>query len=132
MSCDKVDASLLQEFLEETIDPLEKIFIENHLKTCKECRRELSELKLMFFDLDNKSNYETEIPIELDLMRDNIIDSFLGKRKSPSKKLIEFQIDTIKSSSKFIEFIPGAKQAPKVLRQASKGLRKGVRKLIAK
>ncbi len=132
MSCDKVDASLLQEYLESTIDPLEKIFVENHLKICKECRRELSELKLLFYDLDDKSNYVIEIPAELETMRDDIIDSFLGKRKSPSKKIIEMQVENIKTTGKFIEFLPGAKQAPKVLKQASKGFKKGVKKLIAK
>ena len=132
MSCDKVDASLLQEYLESTIDPLEKIFVENHLKICKECRRELSELKLLFYDLDDKSNYVIEMPAELETMRDDIIDSFLGKRKSPSKKIIEMQVENIKTTGKFIEFLPGAKQAPKVLKQASKGLKQGVKKLIAK
>ncbi len=132
MSCDKVDASLLQEYLESTIDPLEKIFVENHLKICNECRRELSELKLLLYDLDDKSNYVIEIPAELETMRDDIIDSFLGKRKSPSKKIIEMQVENIKTTGKFIEFLPGAKQAPKVIKQASKGLKKGVKKLIAK
>ncbi|ACL74761.1 zf-HC2 domain-containing protein [Ruminiclostridium cellulolyticum] len=132
MSCDKVDASLLQEYLESTIDPLEKIFIGNHLKICKECRRELSELKLLLYDLDDKSNYIIEYPPELETMRDDIIDSFLGKRKSPSKRIIEMQVETIKTTGKFIEFLPGSKQAPKVLKQASKGLKKGVKKLIAK
>ncbi|WP_024833063.1 zf-HC2 domain-containing protein [Ruminiclostridium josui] len=132
MSCDKVDASLLQDFLESTIDPLEKIFVENHLKICKECRRELSELKLLLYDLDDKSNYVIDIPTELETMRDDIIDSFLGKRKSPSKKIIEMQIETVKTTGKFIEFLPGAKQAPKILKQASKGLKRGVKKIIAK
>lgn len=136
MTCDKIDASMLQEYLENTIDPLEKIFVENHLTICKECRRELSELKLLLYDLDDKSNYVIEIPAELETMRDDIIDSFLGKRKSPSKKIIEMQVETIKTTGKFIKFLPGAKQAPKVLKQASNGLKKGVKqgvkKLIAK
>ena len=132
MSCDKVDASLLQEYLESTIDPLEKIFVENHLKICNKFRMELSELKLLLYDLDDKSNYVIEIPAELETMRDDIIDSFLGKRKSPSKRIIEMQVETIKTTGKFIEFLPGAKQTPKVLKQASKGLKKGVKKLIAK
>jgi hypothetical protein len=132
MSCDKVDTSLLQDLLEETIDPLEKIFIENHLKICRQCRRELSELKLVFYDLDNKANYETEIPSELDILGEDLIDTFLGKSKSTSKKIIEMQVDNIKMTGKFIEFLPGAKQAPKALKQASKGLKKGVKRLMAR
>lgn len=136
MSCDKIDASLLQDYLDNTIDPLEKIFVQNHLKICDKCRRELSELKLLLYDLDDKNNYIIDYPPELETMRDDIIDSFLGKRKSPSKKIMEMQVETIKTTGKFIEHLPGAKQAPKLLKLASKGLKKGVKqgvqKLVAK
>jgi len=133
MSCDKIDASLLQDFLEKTIDPLEKIFVESHLNTCKKCRRELSELKLMFWELDNKGNYEIEYPKELDTMGTNLIDTFLGKKsKSRTRKVVDMQVSTLRVSQKFLEYIPGAKQTPKVLKKASKGLVKGVKMLIAK
>jgi hypothetical protein len=129
MSCDKMDALLLQDYLEETIDPLEKIFVESHLSICKECRRELTELKLMFWDLNNKSNYELEYPEELDNLRTNLIDNFLGEDTRISvKKVVNMQVDTIKMSSKFLEYMPGAKQTPKVLKKASKGLAKGFAK----
>ncbi len=129
MSCDKIDALLLQDYLEETIDPLEKIFVESHLSICRECRRELTELKLMFWDLNNKSNYELEYPEELDNLKTNLIDNFLGEEnKVGVKKVINMQVDTIKMSSKFLGYMPGAKQTPKVLKKASKGLAKGFAK----
>lgn len=131
MSCDKIDASLLQDFLEKTIDPLEKIFIESHLNTCSECRRELSELKLTFWELDNKGNYEIEYPKELDTMRTNLIDTFLGKAtRSSTQKVVDMQVNTIKMSSKFLEYMPGAKQTPKILKKASKGLAKGLKNML--
>lgn len=131
MSCNKIDASLLQDLIDETIDPLEKIFIESHLNTCKECRRELSELKLMFWELNSKSNYEVEYPKELDTMGAYIIDSSLGeKSKGTSRKVIDMQVNTIKMSGRFLEYMPGAKQTPKMLKKASKGLAKGVKKLL--
>jgi len=131
MSCDKMDASLLQDFLEETMDPLEKIFIESHLSTCKECRREVSELKLMFWELGNKSNYDIEYPKELDTMGTQLIDTFLGeKTKSTTREIVDMQVNTIKISGKFLKYIPGAKQTPKMLRKASMSLVKGVKKML--
>lgn len=131
MSCDKVDTSLLQDFLEKTIEPLEKIFVESHLNTCKQCRRELSELKLMFWELDNKGNYETEYPKELDTMGTNLIDTYLGKKsKSSTRKVVDMQVNTLRMSHKFLEYIPGAKQTPKILKKASRGLAKGVNKML--
>lgn len=132
MSCDKIDASLLQDLLEETIDPLEKIFIESHLSNCKKCRRELSELKLMFWELNNKSNYATEIPKELDTMGLDLIDKLLGKGKSNSRKIIDMQVKNIKLSSEFLKYMPGAKQTPKAFKKVSRSLAKGVKMLIAK
>ncbi len=55
MNC-KLDRVLLQDLLEDIIDPVEKLVVEEHLKICKECRKELTELKLLFWDLNNKSN----------------------------------------------------------------------------
>lgn len=131
MSCEKLESSLLQNYLEETIDPLEKIFVEGHLCTCKECRRELSELKLMFWELDCKGNYHIEYPKELETMGIDLINEFLDdKSKSTTRKVVDMQVNTMKISSKFLEYIPGAKQTPNMLKKASKGLAKGVRKMM--
>ncbi len=133
MSCDNIDATLLQDYLEETIDPLEKIFVESHLNICKECRRELTELKLMFWDLNNKSNYEIEYPEELNTLGTNLIDNFLNEEtKIGVKKVVNMQVNNLKMSGKFLEYIPGAKQTPRVLKKASKGLAKGLKKGVGK
>lgn len=132
MSCNKVDIAILQDLLDETIDPLEKIFIENHLKSCKECRRELSELKLTFWELDNKSNYSMDIPSEIDSMGIDLINKYLDKGKSNSRKVIDAQVNNIKMSSKFLKYIPGAKKTSKTVKAVSKGLTKEVIKLLAK
>ena len=78
MDC-KLDKFLLQDLLEGMIDPIEKLFVKEHLKICKECRKELTELKLLFWDLDDKSNYEINIPAELDHIKDSILERVAGK-----------------------------------------------------
>jgi hypothetical protein len=131
MSCSKVDSSLLQDLLDETIDPLEKIFLENHLNTCKDCRRELSELKLMYWDLGNKANYEIEYPDELDAMGELLIDAVIGEEaRSNTMKIVDMQFNALKMSGKYLEYIPGANYTSQVLKKASNGLAKGVKKML--
>lgn len=130
MSCEKIESSLLQDMLEGTIDPLEKIFMEDHVKTCRECRRELSELKLLLWELDNKESYQNDIPVELNTLGSNMIDDFLGKPKNVARKIVDVQVHSLKMSKKFLDFVPGSKQTPKILKKASKELAKGVKKLV--
>lgn len=130
MSCKKIESSLLQNLMEGTIDPLEKIFVENHIQTCRECRREMSELKLLLWELDSKESYQIDIPVELNILGSNIIDDFLGKPKSTARKIVDVQVHSLKMSKKFLEFVPGSKQTPKILKKASKELARGVKKLV--
>ena len=123
MNCD-IDIDILQDYLEGTIDPLEKIFLETHSSTCKRCRRELYGLKLLFWDLSDKSNYEAELPVELDMLRDELIESVTGKTTSTASRIIDNQISNMKKTV--------AKQTPKILKKATKSLAKGAKLLLAK
>jgi hypothetical protein len=118
MNCD-INIDTLQDYLEGTIDPLERIFLETHITTCKLCRRELSELKLLFWDLSDKSNYETEFPVELDNLRDELVESITGKTTSAAGRIIDKQISNMKKTV--------AKQTPKMLKKATKSLAKGAK-----
>ncbi|OPX45400.1 hypothetical protein CLHUN_07700 [Ruminiclostridium hungatei] len=132
-SCGKMDKALLQDYLEGIVDPLLKLFIEEHLSICKTCRRELSELKLMFWELGNKNNYALEYPEELEGMAEGLIDKALGREQtSPARQIINMQLNNIKMSRKFMEYLPGAKQTPEMLKKASKDLAKGVGKGVRK
>ena len=143
MDC-KLDKALLQDLIEGVIDPVERVFVEEHLKNCKECRREMTELKLLFWELDNKVNYEVEIPEELDLIRNSLLESVAENApKSTSGMVIEQQRKNIKATGAFLEYIPGvkesgklvkegAKAAPSAIGKASMGLIKGAKMLLAR
>ena len=127
--CGKMDTALLQDYLEGSIDPFEKIIVEGHLNVCRACRRELSELKLMFWELGNKSNYEVEYPEELNGMSEGLIDRVLGiEEKGIARKVV----NNLRQTKKIIEFIPGAKQTPEIMKKASKGLSKGIARGVKK
>ncbi len=125
--CNKADSMLLQDYLEGSIDPIDKIFVEGHLNACKACRRELSELKLMLWELGNRNNFEVEYPSDLDHLGQSLIDEVLGtEERSTARRVIDIQTNNIRLSSKFVEYLPGANQAPDMLKKASKGFAKGV------
>jgi len=69
MDC-KFDAALLHDYLEGTIDDLDRIFVEEHIKVCKKCKRELTMLKLLFWELNEINDDEIALPIELELIRE--------------------------------------------------------------
>nr|WP_114297735.1 zf-HC2 domain-containing protein [Anaerobacterium chartisolvens] len=143
MNCN-LDKSLLQDLLEGIIDPIEKIVVEEHLKCCSECRRELSELKLLLWDLNNKDNYEVEFPDELDDIKEAILGKVVSNGgKSAAGAVVEAQKRTLASSVAFVKYIPGAKGGGRLIKKggraasavvwkASKSFVKGVGKIIAK
>lgn len=142
MNC-QFDKTLLQDLLEGIIDPIEKLFVDEHIKYCQECRRELTELKLLFWDLNDVSNYEIELPPELDLLKDSLIERTASKEsKRTAKLIISVQQKKLKATGKFLANLPGAKtsntlvihglkSAPSVIGKVSKGLIKGTKFLLA-
>ncbi len=143
MDC-KLDKVLLQDLLEGTIDPVERLFVEEHLKLCRECRRELTELKLLFWDLNDKSNYDISVPEELDQIKDLILEKAAGKTaKSTTEIIYDIQRQNLRASGMFLDYVPGlktsnmlvkegVKAAPSAMLRMSKGLIKGTRFFLAK
>lgn len=107
MDC-KFDKTLLQDYLENTIEPLEKIFLEEHLKCCKECKKELKELKLLLFDLDFSSKEEIEYPKELDKVREDAISMIAGKEASfGTVEYLKTQKAVVNGSTTFLKYFAG-------------------------
>ena len=73
MEC-SVGSYMIQMYIEGTIDPLEKIFVEEHLKVCKNCRKELTRLKLLYFELENLDE-PSEVPDVLEQVSNMVLDN---------------------------------------------------------
>ncbi|HHY28856.1 MAG TPA: hypothetical protein GX523_19325 [Desulfitobacterium dehalogenans] len=143
MTC-KLDRMLLQALLDDTLDPIEKLFVDEHLKICPECRKELNELKLLFWDLSDKFTYEIELPPELDQLKGILLEQVSEpSSQSTFTTLVEIQRKNIKSASKFLDYVPGVKASnnlakeslkatPSALKLVSKGLLKSTKLLKAK
>lgn len=46
----RMDPDVLQDYIDGTIEPLEKIVLEEHLRVCSDCRIELNRLKIVDWD----------------------------------------------------------------------------------
>lgn len=106
MEC-SFDSDMIQMYIEGTIEPLEKIFAEEHLKVCKNCRKELTRLKLLYFELENLDE-PSQFPDELEQVRNMVLDNvFDTGNKYDIKKFVKQQKKSIGLASGFIDYIPG-------------------------
>lgn len=113
MSC-LFDKNLLQEYLENTIEPLESIILEEHLKTCSDCRRDLAELKLLFWELEEMPF--VEMPSEALMVKDEVLKNLKSLETSPQdiknfniRDLAEIQNNIFQNATLFLKFVPGTK-----------------------
>lgn len=78
MSC-KFDEMLLYEYIDNILEPDEKLKVTNHLSACPHCRKKIAEIKLMFYELEHLD--AVEIPEELALIRQSVVtDAFDSKQ----------------------------------------------------
>jgi predicted anti-sigma-YlaC factor YlaD len=82
-----MDRVLLEEYVEGLSDPLEKILVEEHIKTCPCCRNEITELKLLSWELRNLAMQKVEYPEELENLCEDLIDSVCQKPYSMRYRL---------------------------------------------
>lgn len=85
MTC-KLDKGLLYSFTDSTIDPLEKIFVEEHLKYCEECREELKAIQSIDRELD-KFNFEVDIPYQASILSHEIVEKYIDVLEKDDIKL---------------------------------------------
>jgi hypothetical protein len=115
MEC-KLDKNLLQDYIEGSIDRLEYIFVREHIRTCSECRKEVNRLKLLFWELENKSNYDVIIPTELEQLKDHILEEVLnGEDKSSTVMIREIHRKRRKMSNQYLDYVPGIKSGRKIV-----------------
>lgn len=95
----KLDKQLIYSLADNTIEPLERIFVEEHLKYCDECKKELQQIK----ELDNGlSELEFEIPIPeklsvlSQLLVENCIDQMENEDINLRRKNYEEEMKLLK------------------------------------
>ena len=128
MEC-KFDKSLLQALVDNAIEPIELIFLSEHLKVCSSCQNELKELysldKTLKIFFKKSIGYEDRLSTVTELTIDNIF-----MEVEYEKKLKDFIYDTARmnriifeTSSRFLEYIPGIPFIKKKMRTKYKNAR---------
>lgn len=119
MAC-KLDPDLLQDYLDGAIEPLEKLVLDEHLKVCRECRKMLTELKLLFWELEDLD--QLEIPPEVSLIHEKV-EKTLGQKVESENfnmgDLLNIQKNILDAQGKFIAYIPGLKTSVSYLRKSA-------------
>lgn len=106
MEC-RFDVNLILEYVEGTVEPLEKIFVEEHLKVCRKCRKELNQFKLLYYELENLEEPK-EVPEGLENVRNTVLDNiFDAPSKYRVKDFINHQKNSIVLASEFVDYLPG-------------------------
>lgn len=118
----KCDAQRLAMFLDGELDAAAKGELAEHLAACPTCRRELGQLKLLWFELEQDE--KPAIPKELMFYRQQAVTvGMLGaKRTDDSFSILRSQEIAWRPVMTAIGHIPGADQVGPLTRRAGKAI----------
>ena len=123
MSC-CFDKEIIQKYVDNTIDPLEFIFLKEHMNYCGECRKELDLVMTLENELSKFFDEDSEVK-ELDLLITRLVDDCmdeLGKRKKlmyAIGKGMAIGSRIVDNSIRFVEYIPGSKRMGKGVKRTA-------------
>lgn len=117
MSC--ISEIELQEYLEGNLHSLKKVIIEEHLRTCSNCKSELLALKFLLCELNEIKKAKPEIPAEISKVRATVLNELFEDNQDTMKlaEILHLQKNNFAHASTFIKFIPGVKTGQHYLRQ---------------
>lgn len=126
MSC-MFDKDLIQKYADNTIDPLEYIFLKEHIGYCEECRRETeysmaleSSLESFFSSAPGEDNLSTVIA---GLVDDCMYElNWREKLKFSLGRRIAVNKSVFNNSTRFLSMLPGGKILKRKPERSSSGI----------
>ncbi|MDO9533846.1 MAG: zf-HC2 domain-containing protein [Bacillota bacterium] len=102
-------SDLLQQYIDQEINPLEKMILEEHLLSCRTCRRELNQFKLLDWEL--KHQPAIELPAELAAYRMAALKTHFAanvpqRKSSVARDLGRVQLQILVHASSFLGYNP--------------------------
>lgn len=137
----RMDLNLLQDYIDNSLEPLEKVVLEEHLRVCPACRRELNHLKIVDWDTNRFFDEEATgpVPDELRVIRDASFRLFIEQERkerdhalSPVeatedsggrvglKEVLSLQVSNLNNSLKFVSLLAAANPSAKSKKPVSK------------
>lgn len=122
MSCN-FDDMLLYEYIDKILDAEEKLLVDRHLSACSSCRKKTSEIKLLYYELDNLE--DISVPEEVDAIRNSIVASAFEDQKISTTEKLKQTKKKLEQTPIVGAFVPTKEK----MRSAAKGLYKGSKKV---
>lgn len=123
MDC-RFDKDIIQKYVDNTIDPLEFIFLKEHLAYCSECKSELD--LLMKIDEGFYGIFDKEFDCKgLEPMVEKIVENCLYELEKKHmlrfalKKAVEVSTNVVENTTKFANYLPGNKLVRKETKKAA-------------
>ncbi len=107
---------MLQLFLDRELEPEQVKELKNHLARCRECRQELSRLKLMWLELEQEE--ELDLPSELPFLRQQAITAARALSQMPVGEFSYWQTQKLawEPVAAAITLIPGTRTLSRAAR----------------
>lgn len=111
MEC-KFSSDLLQQYVDEALDPLERIVTQAHLKSCEHCQSLVADLGRIARSLGSAGSPDSHMETELALMARRTALSLCGQsRRIGAKEIILHQRSIATCATQFLKHLPGANKA---------------------
>ena len=123
MSC-VFDKEIIQKYADNTIDPLEFIFLKEHINYCGECKKELDLVMTLENELDKFFDDNPKVS-DLDLLITQLVDDCMyevnkrEKLKYMINRGIQMGSGIMDNSLRFIEYLPGSRRIGKGFRKTA-------------
>lgn len=92
-----MDRVLLEEYADGMLNQVERILVEEHVKSCQHCRKQLTELKLLFWEIGSLAKQRIDYPDMLNELgmrltanspaKQSIVRNTLGNLLTSQKKV---------------------------------------------
>lgn len=129
MGC-KFDKEIIHKYIDNTIDPLELIFLKEHIKVCEDCKNELELMSKLDESLygyfDGMQSIELSEDFGLSVL-DKCYEAQKITLRQRVEKAVEINQNIINNTTRFVSYLPGSKTAGKAAKVMGRGLNKALK-----
>lgn len=115
----KMETWLLEDYAEGLLGVAETTLLEAHLVVCEDCRRELSHIKLLFWEMESMRREPVPEPATLKGLESAILDEWLSGKESWLQQTLFRGKRATKIVAEQMPRIPGADRAITLAGEAS-------------
>ena len=130
MSCN-FDKEIIQRYIDNRIDQLELLFLQEHIKYCADCNKELRLME----QVDQHLGAYFDLPLDcsrLDEVIAFVVEDLIVEKKNgfavmeALRRSYKIGVKTVDRSASFIKYIPGSSMVPGVIKKTTKAASKAV------